>query len=157
MQVICIKKRREKRICQHWRYRRCINTTTRRLHKNNEERLITATRNNTDNTRIKRTTIPKKQKLCGDKDERVNHISECSELVQKEYKTRQDWVGKVIHWELCKKFKFNYTNKWYMHNPEAVLENNTYQLLWDFEIHNWSPDLGQTTRPRYSHKKKRKK
>ena len=27
-----------------------------------------------------------------------NHISECSKLAQKEYKTRHDWVGKVIHW-----------------------------------------------------------
>ena len=25
-------------------------------------------------------------------------------LVQKEYKARHDWVGKVIHWELSKKF-----------------------------------------------------
>ena len=23
-------------------------------------------------------------------------------LAQKEYKTRRDWVGKVIHWEMCK-------------------------------------------------------
>ena len=27
------------------------------------------------------------------------------------------------------------TNKWYMHNPAAVLENNTHKLLWDFDIH----------------------
>ena len=51
---------------------------------------------------------------------------------QKEYKTSHDWVGKVIHWELCKKFKFNLMNKWYMHNPAAVLENETHKLLWDF-------------------------
>ena len=25
-------------------------------------------------------------------------------------------------------------NKWYMHNPESVLENETHKLLWDFEI-----------------------
>ena len=24
--------------------------------------------------------------------------------------------------------------KWYMHNPESVLENETYKFLWDFEI-----------------------
>ena len=51
-----------------------------------------------------------------------------------EYKTRHDWVGKVIHWELCKKFKFDHTNKWYMHNPASVLENDTHKLLWDFDI-----------------------
>ena len=24
-------------------------------------------------------------------------------------------------------------NKWYMHKPESVLENETYKLLWDFK------------------------
>ena len=61
-------------------------------------------------------------------------ISECSKLAQKEYKTRHDWVGKVIHWEMCKKLKFDHTNKWYMQNPQSVLENETHKLLWDFEI-----------------------
>ena len=46
------------------------------------------------------------------RDETINHIiSECSKLAQKEYKTRHDSVGKVIHWEMCKKFKFDQTNK----------------------------------------------
>ena len=45
-------------------------------------------------------------RLCFDGDETINRIiSECSKLAQKEYKTRHDLVGKVIHWELCKKFK----------------------------------------------------
>ena len=61
-------------------------------------------------------------------------VSECSKLAQKEYKTRYNWVGKVIHWKLCKKLKFDNTNKWNMLNPESVLENGTYKLLWDFEI-----------------------
>ena len=50
------------------------------------------------------------------------------------YKTRDDWVVKVIHWELCKKFKFDHTNKWYMHNLEYALENETYKVLWDFKM-----------------------
>ena len=61
-------------------------------------------------------------------------ISECGKLAQKEYKTRIDWVSKVIHVELCKKFKFDHTNKWYMHKPEYFLENETDKLLWDFDI-----------------------
>ena len=143
------------------------------------ERLITATRNNTDNMRANRTTITRKEKwgekqlnerfkrlisnishektwtwlregnlkretefhpraaqnnairtnhinagidkmqqnskccLCGDRYETINHIiSDCSKLAQKVYKTRHEWVeGKVIHWELCKKFKFDHMNK----------------------------------------------
>ena len=36
---------------------------------------------------------------------------------------------------MCKKSKFDHTNKWYVHNPSPVLENNTHRLLWDFDIH----------------------
>ena len=63
-----------------------------------------------------------------------NIINECCELAQKEYKTRHDWVEKVIHRELCKKLKFDHTNKWYLQNPESVLENETDKRLRDFEI-----------------------
>ena len=47
---------------------------------------------------------------------KVLHLmkSECSKLPQKDYKTRHEWVGKVIHWELCKKLKFDHTTKWYI-------------------------------------------
>ena len=62
-------------------------------------------------------------------------ISECSKLAQKWYKTRHKWVGKVIRWEMSKKFKFDQTNKWYLHNPAPVRENDTHKLLWDFDIH----------------------
>ena len=61
-------------------------------------------------------------------------ISECSKLAQKEYKSRHDRVGKLIHLELCKKFEFDHTNKWYMYNTKSILENETHKLLWDFEI-----------------------
>ena len=72
-----------------------------------------------------------KCKLCGDKDETINHIkNEYRKLAQREYKTGHDWVGKVIHWELCKKFKFDHINKWYAHNNfcrETVCKRN---LVW---------------------------
>ena len=35
---------------------------------------------------------------------------------------------------VCKKLKFDHPNKWYMRNPESVLENEIHTLLWDFEI-----------------------
>ena len=72
---------------------------------------------------------------------------ECSKLAQKEYKTWHDWVGKMIHWELCKKFKFGHTARWYTHKPEYVLENETHEIHRDFEIKTdhpilaWRPDL----------------
>ena len=48
---------------------------------------------------------------------------------------KSDMTGwfRVINLELCKKFKFDYMNK-YIHNPESVLENETHKLLWYFEI-----------------------
>ena len=89
------------------------------------------------NNNKKKTQQNSKCWLCGDRDETINHIiSECSKLAQKEYKTRHDWVGKVIHWEMCKKFKSNPTNKCYMHCPAPVLENDTHKLLGDFDIHS---------------------
>ena len=43
-------------------------------------------------------------------------------------------MGKFIHFELCKKLKVDDGNKWYMHNPTSVLENEMHKLLWGFEI-----------------------
>ena len=43
-------------------------------------------------------------------------------------------MGKVINWEMCQKFIFDHANKWYMHNPTLVLENDTHKLRWDFDI-----------------------
>ena len=43
-------------------------------------------------------------------------------------------MGKVIHWELCKKFKFDHTNKRYMLNQESVQENETHKILCNFVI-----------------------
>ena len=73
--------------------------------------------------------------LSGDRDEIINYIiRECSQLVQKVFKIRYNWMRKVIHWELCKKLKFDHTIKWYLHKTESVLENETHKILWYFEI-----------------------
>ena len=87
---------------------------------------INAIRTNHIKVRIDKTQQNSKCRLYGDRDKIITHImSECSKLAQKEYKTRHDWVGKVIHWEMCKKLKCDHTNKWYIHNPESVLEKDT--------------------------------
>ena len=55
----------------------------------------------------------KKKKKERKKNETINEIiSKCNKLVHKEFKTRHDSVGKMIHWELCKKLKFDHTTKW---------------------------------------------
>ena len=76
-----------------------------------------------------------KCKLYGNGNEMINHmISKCSNLAQKEYKTRYNWMDKVIHRELCKKLKFDHANRWFMQNPESVLKNEMHKVLWHFEI-----------------------
>ena len=80
------------------------------------ESLLIAAQNNAIRTKHIKTRIDKMQqnskcRLYGDRDETINHIiCECSKLAQKEYEARHDWVGKVIHWKMCKKFKFDHTN-----------------------------------------------
>ena len=70
--------------------------------------------------------------FCDDRDETFNHIiSDCRKPAQKEYKTGYDWVGKVIHSELCKRLKLDHTDKYYMHKPEIYLSFFFFGLvLW---------------------------
>ena len=92
-------------------------------------------RTNHIKARINKMQQNSKCRLYGDRDETINDIiSKCSKLAQKERKTRHAWVGKVIHWETSNKSKFDHTNKWYLHNPASVLENDTHKFLWDFDI-----------------------
>ena len=104
------------------------------------ESLLKASQDNPIRTNHTKARIDKTQQnsectLCGDRDETINHIiSECSKLAQKKFKARHNWVGKVINWKMCKKFKFDHTKIWYTHNPAPVLENDSHKLLWDFNI-----------------------
>ena len=115
-------------------------------------------RTNHIKARIDKTQQNSKCRLCGDRDETINHIiSECSKLAQKEYKARHDWVDKGIYWEMGKKSKFDHANKWYMHSPAPVLENDTHKLQWDFNIQ--TDHLISARRPDLTiiNKKKKKK
>ena len=108
--------------------------------KRETESLLIAAQDNAMRTNHFKATIDKTQQnskcwLFCDRDETINHIiSECSKLAQKEYKARHDWVGKMIHWEMCRKFQFDHTNKSYMPNPAPVRENDSHKLLWNFNI-----------------------
>ena len=133
----------------HGRFKRLINNISHQktwtwLRKGNLKRetesLLIAAQDNSIRTnhikaRIDKTQQNSKCRLCGDRDETINHIiSESSKLAQKEYKARRGGVDKVIHSGMCRKFKFDHTNKWYMHHPAPVVENYSHKLLWDFNI-----------------------
>ena len=78
--------------------------------------------------------------MCGSHDETVQHIL-CS------CPKRHDVVGRVIHWELCKEYGVECSDKWYEHSPKSIEENEEVKLLWDFtiqtdrEIHHRRPDI----------------
>ena len=61
--------------------------------------------------------------FCDDSDETVHHVSECSKVAQKQYKSKPDRVRKVIHWELCKILTFDNADKC------SVLENEAHKIL----------------------------
>ena len=68
--------------------------------------------------------------MCRKVDKSIDHtISACSKLVQKEYKTRHNNMGKIVHWKLSIKCNFEARDKWYEHETENVLENEDYKIL----------------------------
>ena len=97
----------------------------------------------------------RKCRLCDDKDETLYHFSECIELIQKEFKTRHNMVRKVIHRELYKRLKFGHADKYLMHKPESVQENEIHEILWDFGIQTDHPILARRPDIESINKKKR--
>ena len=82
--------------------------------------------------------------ICSRADETINHIvSECPKLAQRECKRRHDWIGRRIHWEICRANGIHVKPKWYEHQPEAVIEN-TFIKYFGFYC---------TDRPIYNYKK----
>ena len=85
--------------------------------------------------------------MCGNHDETVQHIlCSCSKLAQVEYKKKHNNLGQFVHWELCKKYIIDCSDKWYKHVPRKVEEDEEVKILWGFniqtdrEIHHWRPD-----------------
>ena len=73
-------------------------------------------------------------RMCGKADESINHVlSECNKMAQKEYKRRHDWIGKKIHWEVCRKYGLDTKDRWYEHEPQAVCENKIIRSRGTFQ------------------------
>ena len=122
--------------------------------------MLIAAQNNTVRTNHIRERMDKTQQnsecwLCGDRDETINHIiSECSKFAQKEYKIKKDRVGKVIHRELCKKFKFDHMKKFLYAQTNICTADWHTQMSLGFWHPNRSLNLSQTTRPYNNQQKK---
>ena len=108
--------------------------------KRETESLIVAAQNESKRRNLVKGKIDKSEGdyLCGvcrKVDESIDHIvSACKKLAEKEYKRRHDNLGKIVHWKLARKCNFEAGDKWYEHEPERVLENEGYKILWDFSI-----------------------
>ena len=98
-----------------------------------------AAQNQSIRTNLVKAKIDKSQgdslcRVCRKVDESINHIvSGCSKLAQ-EYKRRHGNLAKIVHWKLARKCKFEAGDKWFEHEPESVLDNIYYKILWDFSI-----------------------
>ena len=49
-------------------------------------------------------------------------------LVQKEYKSRHDWL------RIMQEIQIDHTTSWYMHKPESILEIDTHKIPLYFDI-----------------------
>ena len=43
-------------------------------------------------------------------------------------------MGRKIHWEVCRKTGFDVIEKWYKHEPEEMVENDSWKILWDVTL-----------------------
>ena len=57
-------------------------------------------------------------------------------MAQKEYRRRHDGVAEAqLHWDsVCGQYEFEWSDKWYEHSSENVVNNEKCKLLWDFSI-----------------------
>ena len=62
-------------------------------------------------------------------------ISGCKRLAQREYKKRHDKVALRVHWEMCRKYGIECTDKWYDHQPLEVAENRDVRITWDMTVY----------------------
>ena len=78
----------------------------------------------------------------------INRIlNECSKLAPRECKTKHDWVGKVIHWETCKRLNLTILPNDICTNQNPSLIIWCIKIPWNFDVQThyliptWRPVL----------------
>ena len=95
-----------------------------------------ALRTNAIKCNIDKTSETPLCRLCGESAETVRHIvSGCKKLAQREYRKRHDKVALRVHWEICRKYGIECTDKWYDHQALPVAENREVRITWDMTIY----------------------
>ena len=133
-----------------WLRKRNVKRETESPLKAAQNNAISRQRTNHIKARIDKTQHNSRCRLCGDRNETINHIiSECSKLAQQEYKNRYDSLGIVQKIEVWPYEKMVYTElricpgEWDAQTPQGFLYTNE------------SPNLSQTTRSYNNQQKKR--
>ena len=81
--------------------------------------------------------VDPKCRVCGMWDETVRHVvAGCGELAKKQYMGRHDRMGTRVHWELCRKYGIEFSERWYEHVPERVVmdRDKRVEIYWDQTI-----------------------
>ena len=74
-------------------------------------------------------------RMCCKRSESIQYIvAECEKLALRDYKRRHDNVAKKVQWDLCRKHGLQYSEKWYEHTPEGVVDNEVVKILWDINV-----------------------
>ena len=104
------------------------------------EALITAAQDQALHTRwlgyhILGSTNSDLYRRCYQFSETIKHIGAgCPAMAQSVYLERHNTVASSVHWNLCYMCGFPCSDQWWLHQPEAVLDNSDYKLLYDFNI-----------------------
>ena len=94
-----------------------------------------ALRTNDTKNKIDKTSENPLCRMCGERGETVLQvICECKRLAQRENKRRHDTVAKLVHSKLCERHNLERKEKWYVHCPEGVVEDDDAKLIWDIYI-----------------------
>ena len=116
----------------NWLWSGHLKRETESLITSNQDQCI---RTNKTKTKIDGTRNDRKCRMCKVNNETMTCIiSECPKLLQKEHKRQHDWMGKTVHWDICRKKGFNVPKKWQEQKPLPCTENESFKILWDFHI-----------------------
>lgn len=86
--------------------------------------------------RITKVIDEDKCRLCKEQPETIHHlISGCSVLAKREYILRHDKICSRLHYNICRFYDIECTEKWYEHQPRNVEDNPRVTILWNTQVH----------------------
>ena len=78
-----------------------------------------------------------KCRMCSRHEETMDYIvPECVVLAKVEYISRHNNAAAYLHWNICKDYNIETTEKWCKDKPETVMHNkeNNITMVWDIPV-----------------------